>query len=446
MLTPRWTKLRYHKIQNALWHCKDRFVVVPAGRRSGKTELAKRKIVQKALSWHATNDGRFICAAPTHGQARRIYWDDLKALVPQECLLTPDKPSNSISESGSTIKLWNKARLQVIGMDKPERAEGYPIDGIILDEYGNMKRDAWPKHIRPALSTDKRLGWAWLIGVPEGRDHYYEAAKYAMSVMGKQESWEDSWSYYTWFSADILSPIEIAAAKRELDELTYRQEYEGSFINFTGRAYYNFDRSTNCKACNYDPRLDLILCFDFNVEPGTAVIVQEIDGDTCVIDEVYIPRNSNTYRVCDRILSKYAEHPSLVYVFGDATGGARGSAKIVGSDWDLIRNKFDPIFGDRLTYMVGRQNPTERLRVNAVNSRVKNVEGECHLFVNPVACPNTVNDFECVVLLEGGSGEIDKGADRTKTHLTDGLGYYIASRFPIRKRNLTDDDCVVAVS
>ena len=446
MLTHRWTKLRYHEKQNALWKCIDRFVVVPAGRRSGKTELAKRKIVKEAIRWYKTTDGRFICAAPTHGQARKIYWDDIKALVPRECLLTPEKPCNSISESASSIILWNRARIQIIGMDKPQRAEGYPIDGIVLDEYGNMKPDAWTKHIRPALSTGDRLGWAWLIGVPEGRNHYYEVAKYAMQAMGRNTSWEDSWSFFTWFSADILSPIEIAAAKRELDELTYQQEYEGSFINFTGRAYYSFDRAVNCRACDYDPKLDLVLCFDFNVDPGTATIIQEINGLTCVIDEVYIPRNSNTYRVCDKILSKYAGHPGLVYVFGDATGGARGSAKVAGSDWDLVRSKLSPVFLDRLTYMIGASNPGERVRVNAVNSRCKTVDGNIHLFVDPVHCPKTVEDFEGVILLEGGSGEIDKGADRTKTHLTDGLGYYIANRFPIRKRNLTEADFVVAVS
>jgi hypothetical protein len=72
--------------------------------------------------------------------------------------------------------------------------------------------------------------------------------------------------------------------------------------------------------------------------------------------------------------------------------------------------------------------------------------GELRLFVDKVRCPRTIADFEGVILLEGGSGEIDKGADPTKSHLTDGLGYYIAQRFPTRKLNLVEDDFVVATS
>ena len=48
-----------------------------------------------------------------------------------------------------------------------------------------------------------------------------------------------------------------------------------------------------------------------------------------------------------------------------------------------------------------------------------------------------VKDFEGVKLLEGGSGEIDKKADPMLTHLTDGIGYYIAKEFPIITNTLS---------
>jgi len=36
-----------------------------------------------------------------------------------------------------------------------------------------------------------------------------------------------------------------------------------------------------------------------------------------------------------------------------------------------------------------------------------------------------------VVLVEGGSGEIDKDENNILTHLTDGIGYYIEKKYPI---------------
>ncbi len=433
ILTPRWTKLTFHQIQNLYWNSRSRFNVVPSGRRSGKTEIAKRRIVKAALKWHKTNDGNFILSAPTNKQAKEIYWDDIKNLVPNDALLTPEKAWKSINESSLTLSLWNKARLRVVGLDKPERIEGSPIDGMVLDEYGNMKERVWTHHVRPALSTIGRLGWADLIGVPEGRNHYYRIANSAMAKMLLELPWEESWSYFHWKSSEILSPSEIEAARSELDELTFQQEYEGSFVNFTGRAYYSFTRELNAsKRVQYNSELDLHLCFDFNVEPGVAAAIQEVDGVTCVVGEVYIPKNSNTIRVCDKLLTMYGSHPGNVWLYGDASGGARGSAKVAGSDWDLVKAALRPVFGvDKLLFRVDRRNPAERSRVNSVNSRCKSASGEIRLLVDPINCKHSVDDFEGVVLLEGGSGEIDKGDDPTKTHLTDAIGYYIHKRHPI---------------
>ena len=69
----------------------------------------------------------------------------------------------------------------MVGLDKPERIEGQPWDGGVLDEYANMKAHAWGANVRPALSD--RLGWCDLIGVPEGRNHYYDLHVSASRMM-----------------------------------------------------------------------------------------------------------------------------------------------------------------------------------------------------------------------------------------------------------------------
>lgn len=437
MLTARWTKLRPHEIQNAWWNTAARFRTVPAGRRSGKTELAKRRLVKAALKGTQYPRARFFAAAPTYSQAKRIYWDDLKLLVPKEFMAGPP------SESELVIRLVNGTEVHVFGMDKPERMEGSPWDGGILDEYGNMKGHVWGANIRPALSD--RKGWADLIGVPEGRNHYYELDKKAKSDATGE------WASYHWVSADILDPEEIAAAKRDLDELTFKQEYEASFITFEGRAYYPFDEAVHCSnKLTYDPRLNLGLCFDFNVEPGVCCIVQEqvlpgqyerdslglvqlnkpITG-TGVIGEVYIPRSSNTPAVCRKIIEDWGKHQGRVICYGDATGGSRGSAKVEGSDWELIEKELRPTFKGQLSFKVKKANPAERARINAMNSRLKTASGVIKMLVDPAKAPNVVKDLEGVCLLKGGSGELDKASTPTLTHISDALGYYIVEEFPL---------------
>jgi hypothetical protein len=121
-------------------------------------------------------------------------------------------------------------------------------------------------------------------------------------------------------------------------------------------------------------------------------------------------------------------------VYGDATGGAQGSARVQGSDWQLVRNELTPVFGRNLSFRVPSTNPRERVRVNAVNSRLKSADGTVRLMVDPTKCPNVVKDFEGVRLLEGGSGEIDKKADPLLSHWTDGIGYYCEREFPLISR------------
>jgi hypothetical protein len=434
MLTPRWTPLRYHPIQQAYWASPHRFNTVPAGRRSGKTELAKRKLVKRALTGTAFDPPRFFAGAPTREQAKRIFWDDLKALVPRHLLRARPLKVDLM------IPLINGAQLWVVGLDRPERIEGSPWDGGVLDEYGNMRANAWPEHIRPALSD--RGGWCDFTGVPEGRNHYYDLDRAARAQMTALRGSNNDWASFHWISADILPAREIAAARRDLDDLTYKQEYEASFVSFQGQAYYPFAETSHCARLAYDPRADLVFCFDFNVAPGVAAVLQEqrlpngLHG-TGVIGEVYIPRNSSTPAVCRRLIADWGAHQGTVTCYGDATGGARGSAKVGGSDWELIRAELSPVFGERLRQSVARANPPERVRINAVNARLKNAAGDIRLVVDPEKAPHVQRDFEGVRLLAGAAGEIDKKADPELSHLSDAIGYYIARQFPLVVREIT---------
>lgn len=447
-LTKRWYPLRPHHVQGRLWRSNIRFNVVPAGRRSGKTEIVgKRKVVLAALNAHRRDlpqyyrpypDPRFFVAAPTRDQAKRIYWNDLKLMIPPRFVV--GRPN----ETQLMIQLVNGAQIWCLGMDKPERAEGTPWDGGVLDEYGNMKKEVWPNHIRPSLSD--RRGWCDMIGVPEGRNHYYDLYKDAQAKLqwSLGKGLMPTWDWFHWLSADILPEEEIEEAKGSMDELTFKQEYEADFLNFTGRAYWAFTEGNNLGRLEYDPNRRIDLCFDFNVEPGVCMVVQEqylpqrlIGGEVWgdgVIGEVYIPRGSNTIRVVEKVVQDWGQHQGSIYCYGDYTGGARGTASILGSDWELIKRGLWRWFGRDRVFMRLKQNPRERDRVNSVNSRCLNVNKEVRLMVDPSRAPQTVRDFEGVTVIEGGVGEIDKSKNPELTHLTDAYGYRVWYEYPLKKR------------
>lgn len=443
----RWYPLRPHPEQRALWTSAARFRVAACGRRSGKSELAKRKGVAKAITPSPYPDYRVLFGGPTFAQAKRVFWSDVKKLVPRWALLGQD-PRKAISEGELTIKLQSGAEIVVTGLDAPMRVEGSPLDFVVVDESADTKESAWLEHIRPGLS--ERGGEAWLIGTPQGRNWFWQMAEQA------EENADGLWSFHSWASSTVLPPEEIEIARAELDARTFQQEYEASFLDVTGRVYYGFDRDVHAaEPLQYDPSLPLCIGLDFNVSPGVAVFCQEqrytgnnrrvAPSVTAVVDEAWIEQDSNTRRVCETIIDRYHAHNADVCVYADASGGAAGSAKVQGSDLDLIDKYLSPVFGPKVLKLDGvfsqtipgrlemctpRSNPPVRSRINAVNSRLESADGKVHLLVDP-RCKHTVKDLEGVTW--GTGGDVDKKSSPMLTHISDALGYYVAERWPIRE-------------
>lgn len=401
----RWQRLRPHPEQERLWTEKKRFAVVPAGRRSGKTELAKRRLIACLADRKEWSDPRYFAAAPTREQAKRIFWKDLKALVPPRWV-------QRIYEGELCIRT-KFGELWVIGLDKPERIEGAPWDGGVLDEYANMKESAWKENIRPALSD--RKGWCWFIGVPEGLNHYKELADYARSGI------DPDWGFYTWPSSEILPSDEIESARRVLDERTFRQEYEASFEGSSGRVYYAYDRARHEDAAiGVREHLKIAVCCDFNVDTCVWEVVQTDGKHVWVIDEI-AQKNTNTAEMCRAFLARHGGHRAGLVVYGDAAGMSRSTAGK--SDYAIL---FE--MGLKVQ-RIKKANPSVRDRVNAVNAMLRNTRGEQRLFHHP-GCIHLKKDFE-TIRWRGSGAEIDK-SNIERTHASDALGYFIEYEFPLR--------------
>ena len=250
----RWYALREHAEQRRLWTSLARFKVAACGRRSGKTEISKRFAVKSAMAPHDVSDYHVLLGSPTWQQSRRVFWRDIKALCPTWALKGQDR-RRAISESEMTIDFANGAQIVVTGLDRPQRAEGTPVDLAIIDESADVKEEAFTEHIRPGLS--ERGGQAWLVGTPDGRKWFWQAAQKA------QEDASGLWSFHTWPSSTVLDPAEIEIARAELDQRTFEQEYCASFLDATGRVYYAFRRELHAACLLYtSDAADDLLCVD----------------------------------------------------------------------------------------------------------------------------------------------------------------------------------------
>jgi len=418
-----WTKLRNLTQQQInYYNDQHRFLIITAGRRSRKTLIGKRKLLISALE----KPGRYFHGAPTHKQAKDIFWDSLKQ---DTTMFRTQRPN----ETDRIINLYNGSEIHVLGLDRPERIEGQPWHGCHITEIANVKDGAWQANIRPALADTE--GWAILDGVPEGKNFLYDLALYACDhAIPKTEPIKGAygfnpadkqWAFYTWFSSDVLSAGEIQANKNTLDERTYKQEYEGSFEDVQGLLYYAFGQH-NASNCKFDKNDIVHIGMDFNVNPMTATF-SHIEGDVInVFGEAHLV-NSNTMEMAKHIKERFL--PKQCYIYPDATGKAMES-NASESDLAILRK-------EGFVVRARTSNPYVKDRVAAVNSKLKSFDGKVRLNINFKNCPKLVNDFNRVEATDDGR-ENKKQEDEGLVHISSALGYNIAYLFPVRQRTVTN--------
>ena len=214
--------VQLHPAQLEIFNSTARFKVVSAGRRFGKSRLAAWILIIKALQ-SESKDVFYI--GPTFQQAKDIMWNMLKELLHDTDLI------ETTHENTATMKLVNGRRISLKGSDRPDTLRGVGLAYVVLDEYASMKVEVWEQIIRPTLSDVK--GGALFIGTPAGKNHFYDLFLEAE----KDEDWEAF--QYTSTDNPLIDPKEVEVAKRTMSTQAFRQEFEASFVSFTGGIFKN---------------------------------------------------------------------------------------------------------------------------------------------------------------------------------------------------------------
>jgi hypothetical protein len=392
-----------------------RFQVVTAGRRSRKTLIAMSKMLfDKGRGACFLPEHMYLFAAPTHAQAKQVFWNGLKSKT--------EGIQKKIYEGERKIILKNKSVLHCVGLDVPARIEGItdpPIKGILTTETDNVKDGAWENHIRPILSDND--GFAILEGVPEGIDFLYDKALLAcngsipetIDMIGAH-AYCGEWSYHSWFSSDILTPAEIESAKRDLDEKTFNQEYKGAFESFSGLAYYAYS-SLNHSDIEYQKGFPVSVGMDFNVDPMCCTEGVIKNGVYYQFGESVL-RHSNTYEMAEHLIDKYPD--AEIHVYPDSTGKNTNSSTTT-NDLKILQK-----YGFRV--FARSSNPRQKARINVVNSCMRPMEGNPKYYLNPKNCPQTIWNFQKVErLADGRLNKKQEKEGKSLVHLSDGLGYLL---------------------
>jgi len=388
--------------QKAVTNSKARFRVLITGRRFGKTYLAINEIAK----YSSQPNKKVWYVAPTYRQAKAICWNVLK-----EKMLA-HRWVKTINHSDLTITLRNNSTITLRGSDNESALRGVGLDKLIIDEFSDVNKTAWYEVLRPTLSDTN--GHALFCGSPRGFGNW----SYELFKMGETNNEWESFKYTT-LEGQQVSEDEIEQAKQDLDLRTFQQEYEATFVNYSGMIYYNFSREKNIVEKYKDNSLFLHIGLDFNVDPMCAVVTVIDRNIVTVIDEIQI-FSSNTNEMCEEIKNRY-KHKNII-VYPDPSARQRKTSAGGTTDLAILKN-----FG----FDVRCKNtaPLVRDRINAVNSKLKNVAGKSSLFVLNT-CKNVIKSIERQIYKEGTHiPDKDSGYD----HMNDALGYLIEYNYPIRR-------------
>ena len=261
-----------------------RFKVLSAGRRWGKTRLGVNECLDVAAQ-----GGRAWWVSPSY-KTSEVGWRPLRQIARKI--------------SGAEIRLVDRVVnfpgggfVAVRSADNPDSLRGEGLDFVVMDECAFMQREAWTEAIRPALSD--RQGKVLFISTPKGRNWLWEI--YQRGVSG-EEGWQ-SWTFPT-SSNPFIAKEEIEAAKRDLPEMIFRQEYLAEFIDDAGGVFRRVQEAAILETKEYEEGKQYIAGVDVAASVDFTV-VSVLDAESK--EMVYLDRfNRVDYPVLiDRLEAVY---------------------------------------------------------------------------------------------------------------------------------------------
>jgi hypothetical protein len=302
-------------------------------RRAGKTVACINDLLRSALTT-ARTDWRGAYIAPYYAQAKDVAWAYLRQFAKVV-------PGVEFNETELRADFPNGSRIRLYGADNADvRLRGIYLDEVVLDEYADFAPNLWGEVIRPLLAD--RKGRAVFIGTPKGHNAFWRV-------------WQEADGAADWFrlmlrasETGILPADELAAARAQMTEDQFAQEFECSFEAAITGAYYARELEAlekDGRLCDvqYDPALPVNTAWDLGISDSMAIVFwqQPKGGSVRVIDYYEAAGHGLDHyaAVLDKRGYKYSKHfgPHDLAVREIGTGKSRVEvARSLGITFDVL--------------------------------------------------------------------------------------------------------------
>ena len=181
----------------------------------------------------AGNEAVGFAVAPTFWHTQK-QWKEFLRYCPQELI-------TNIHRGERKIDLIGKREIWFRSCDNPDSLRSEGICVLWMDEFGQIKEEAWTMALRPALMDKK--GSAIFTGTPKGRNWSFQ-----LWTRGQDPAQTDyeSWSYPS-VDNPYIDPKEIQSFARDMPERAYNQEILAKFIDDVGSVFRGVQKCVHGK-------------------------------------------------------------------------------------------------------------------------------------------------------------------------------------------------------
>lgn len=282
---------------------KHRYRIICAGRRFGKSTLARMLLLQMMTAM----PGLYWIVSPTFTQSVQNHWREILREFPQNLIVkkyegrsvtvrttqSENKRKELLKEYPTISALELETRIQHLystlelkGADNPDTLRGVKLRGLCVDEIASIRAWSWLwNEVLSATLLDYSAP-AIFIGTPKGYNHFYELFNLGQRTEGEYKSWR-----FSSYDNPTIKAEEINKKKEDMLEDVFMQEYMADFRKYTGLVYKEFDRQIHVKDMSLEEFQPIYwmkgLDRGFTNPTAVSIVAVNKDGDWYQTHELY---------------------------------------------------------------------------------------------------------------------------------------------------------------
>lgn len=255
------TKIKFtpHDAQQSILSCKERAIVICAGRRFGKSAICAYVALKALLDGDRRGKPvKIWIVSPTYDLSQKVF----EYLIKWFITCVPSQKNAVSFRPFPQIKTARGGLVQCKSAENPAGLLGEELDLLIIDEAARLKKEIWESYLYPTTIT--RKAQTFFISTPLGKNWFYdqflkaketESAFQFTSLQGKAVSAEE------WLKAKSMIPADV-----------FEQEFEATFKEGAASVFRNIRQCISIDAIKepvgghkYLMGLDLAKFNDFTV-------------------------------------------------------------------------------------------------------------------------------------------------------------------------------------